>query len=144
MDEHLEVAVRPFPNSGKLENVWKTCSFMLLQPLWGVQFCLGHNQGKMMIGQLKLCRMRLPYRQRQAERFLAAPRSQIGNAHGSHSISAMIRPPEARKTPTTRERLCWDDHARKSEREGTFQREYRLFSQMRCAPGCTDICCGGL
>ena len=46
MDEQLEVADRPFPNSGKLEKVWKTCSFMLLQPLWGAQFCLGLNQGK--------------------------------------------------------------------------------------------------
>ena len=82
----------------------------------------------MMIGRLKLCRMRLPYRQRQLERFLAAPRPQIGNAHGSHNVSAMIRPPEARKTPITRERLCWDDHEGKSEREGTFQREYLLTS----------------
>ena len=25
-----------------------------------------------------------------------------------------------------RERLCWNDHADKSEREGTFQRKYRM------------------
>ena len=74
----------------------------------------------MMTGQLKLCRMRFPYRQRQLERFLAVLRPQIGNAHGSHSVSAMIRPPEARKTPITREQLCWDDRAGKSEREETF------------------------
>ena len=143
MDEHLEVAVRPFPNSGKVEKVWKTCScccnpFGVHSPVWVT------TKEKMMIGQLKLCRMRLPYRQRQLERFLATPRPQIGNAHSSHSVSATIRPPEARKTPTKRERLRWDDHAGKSEREGTFQREYRLFSRMRCAPGSTDICCGGL
>ena len=26
----------------------------------------------------------------------------------------------------TRERFCWNDHADKSEREGTFQRKYRM------------------
>ena len=29
-------------------------------------------------------------------------------------------------TAITRERLCWNDQADKSEREGTFQRRYRI------------------
>ena len=143
MDEHLELAVRPFPNSGKLEKFWKTCScccnpFGVHSSVWVT------TKEKRMIGQLKLCRMRLPNRQRQLDRFLAAPGPQIGNAYGSYSVSATIRPPETRKTAITRERLCWDDHVGKSEREGTFQREYSLFSRTRCAPESTDIYSGGL
>ena len=70
-----------------------------------------------------------------------APRPQIGNALGSHSVVATIRPPEVRRTAITRKRLCWDDHMDKFEREGTFQRNCRLFSRMRCAPspGSTKI-----
>ena len=63
-----------------------------------------------MIGQLKLCRMRLPYRQPQQERACRAPRSQVGNTHGSYSVAAMIRPPEMRTAGITREQLCWDCH----------------------------------
>ena len=74
--------------------------------------------------------------------FPTAPRPQVGNnAHGSHSIAAAIRPLELRMTAITCEWLCWDDYSDKSEREGTFQRKY---SRMRCAPGSTDIYCGGL
>ena len=56
--------------------------------------------------------------------FPTAPRPQVGNAHGSHSIAATIRPPEVRMTAITREWLCWDDYSDKSEREATFQRKY--------------------
>ena len=42
------------------------------------------------------------------------------------SAAATIQPPEVRRTAITRERLCWNDHADKSEREGTFQRKYRM------------------
>ena len=42
------------------------------------------------------------------------------------SATATIQPPEVRRTATTRERLCWNDHADKSEREGAFQRKYRM------------------
>ena len=40
--------------------------------------------------------------------------------------AATIQPPEVRRTAITRERLCWNDHADKSEKEGTFQRKYRM------------------
>ena len=73
--------------------------------------------------------------------FSTASRPEVGNAHGNHSVAAMIRPPEVRWTAITREWLCWDDHSDKSEREGTFERKY---SRMRCAPGSTDIYCGNL
>ena len=42
------------------------------------------------------------------------------------SAAATIQPPEVKRTATARERLCWNDHADKSEREGTFQRKYRM------------------
>ena len=42
------------------------------------------------------------------------------------SAAATIQPPEVRRTAITRERLCWNDHADKSEREGSFQRKYRM------------------
>ena len=67
MDEHLEVGACPFPHCGKLEGwkVWKTrpgcCN-----P--GAQSSLDLQQRKTRIGQLNLCRMKLPYRQRQQER----------------------------------------------------------------------------
>ena len=35
-------------------------------------------------------------------------------------VSAVVR------TAIARERLCWNDHADKSEREGTFQRKIRM------------------
>ena len=37
-----------------------------------------------------------------------------------------MQPPEVRRTAITRERLCWNDHADKFEREGTFQKKYRM------------------
>ena len=76
--------------------------------------------------------------------FSSAPRPQVGNAHGSPSVAATIRPPEVRRTTITRERLFWDDHMDASERAGTFPRKYRFFSRMRCALGSADISCGGL
>ena len=35
--------------------------------------------------------------------FSTAPRPKVGNAHGSHSVAATIRPPEVRVTAITRE-----------------------------------------
>ena len=67
MDEHLEVGACPFPDCGKLESwkVWKTrpgcCN-----P--GAQSSPDLQQRKTRTGQLNLCRMKLPYRQRQQER----------------------------------------------------------------------------
>ena len=42
------------------------------------------------------------------------------------SAAATIQPPEMRKTAITRERLCWNEHTDRSEREETFQRQYRM------------------
>ena len=53
--------------------------------------------------------------------FSMAPRSQVGNVHGSHSVAATIRPPEMRMTAITREWLSWDDYSDKFEREGPFR-----------------------
>ena len=55
----------PFPHCGKSESwkVWKTRSN---NP--GAQSSPDLHQGKTRIGQLNLCRMKLPYRQRQQER----------------------------------------------------------------------------
>ena len=69
--------------------------------------------------------------------FSSAPRLQISIAYGIRSVillvttsvvsaAATIQPPEVRRTDITRERLCWNDHADKSEREGIFQRKYRM------------------
>ena len=73
--------------------------------------------------------------------FSMAPRPQIGNVHNSYSVAATIRPPEGGMTAIIREWLSWDDYSDKFEREGIFQRKY---SRIRCAPGSTDISCGGL
>ena len=87
-------------------------------------------------GQLNLCRMELPYRQRQQERAsrvrrdhkLALRTAFVALLFVATSVvvsaAATIQPPEVRRTAITRERLCWNDHADKSEREGTFQRKY--------------------
>ena len=67
--------------------------------------------------------------------FSSAPRPQISIAHGIRSVlvttsvvstAATIQPPEVRRTAITRGWLCWNDHADKSEREGTFQRKCRM------------------
>ena len=42
------------------------------------------------------------------------------------SAAATIQPPEVKRTAIARERLCWNDHADKSEGEGTFQRKHRM------------------
>ena len=83
------------------------------------------------IGQLNLCRMRLPYRQRQQERASRVRRDhklEMRTAFAALllvttsvvSAAATIQPPEVRRTAITRERLCWNDHADKSERKGSF------------------------
>ena len=82
---------------------------------------------------VQLCRMRLPYCQRQQERvsrrcrdpklaMRTAVTALLLVAVSVVSAAATIRPPEVR-IATTRDRLCWDDYADKSEREGTFQRK---------------------
>ena len=93
-----------------------------------------------MIGQLKLCRMRLPYRQRKqdnerAPRWRRDPKLAMRTAVTALllvttsvvSAAATIRPPEVRRTAITRERPRWDDHADMSKKEGTFQRKYRIY-----------------
>ena len=72
--------------------------------------------------------------------FSMAPRPQVGNVHSNHSVAATIRPPEVMMTAITRDWFSWDDYSDKSDREGTFQRKS---SRMRCAPGSTDMYCGG-
>ena len=99
---------------------------LLLQPRYTVR-----------IGQLNLCRIKLPYRQRQQERASRGRRDHklalrtafaalLLVTTSAVSAAATIQPPEVRRTAITRERLCWNDHADKSEREGTFQRKYRM------------------
>ena len=74
--------------------------------------------------------------------FSMAPIPQVGNVHSSYSFAATTRTSDVGMTAITREWLSWDDYSDKSEREGTFQR--KKYSRMRCAPGSTDISCGGL
>ena len=67
MDKHVEVGACPFSNYGKVERwkVRKTCP-CCCNP--GTQSPPDLQQRKTRIGQLNLCRMKLPYRQRQQER----------------------------------------------------------------------------
>ena len=67
MDEHLEVGACTFPHCGKLEKwkVWKTRP-CCCNP--GAQSSPDLQQRKTRTDQLNLCRMKLPYRQRQQER----------------------------------------------------------------------------
>ena len=69
--------------------------------------------------------------------FSSAPRPQISIAHGIRSVTLghdkrcqrRGNDPAAggeKEFAITRERLCGNDHADKSEREGTFQRKYRM------------------
>ena len=78
-----------------------------------------------------MCRMKLPYRQRQQERASRVRRdhkSALRTAFAALllattsvvSAAATVQPPEVRGTAITRERLCWNDHPDKSGREGTF------------------------
>ena len=140
MDKHFDVAVCPFPDFGKLEILENI--LLLLQPLWVTVLSLVHAKGNRddRSAQAVQDEASLTPAATRAG-FSTAPRPQVGNAHGSHSVAATIRPPEVRMTATTREWLCWNDYSDKSEREVTFQRNY---SRMRCAPGSTDIYCGGL
>ena len=134
MDQHLEVGARPFPHCEKLERwkVWRTRP-CCCNP--GAQSSPDLQQRKTRIGQLNLCRMKLPYRQRQQERASRVRRDQLRKASAAlllvtsavASALATTKAPEAiRRTAITRERLSWNDHADKSEREGTFQRKYRM------------------
>ena len=89
MDEHFEVGACPFPHCGKLKSwkVWKTrpvgarpfphCGKLESWKVWktrrgccnpGAESSPDLQQRKTRIGQLNLCRMKLPYRQRQQER----------------------------------------------------------------------------
>ena len=138
MDKHLEVGACPFPNCGKLES-WKVREIRACcccNP--GTQSSPDLQQMKQVsLGQLNLCWMKLPYRQRQQERASLVRRDHklaLRTAFAALllvttsvvSAAATIQPPEVRRTAITRERLCWNDHADKSEREGTFKRKYRM------------------
>ena len=92
------------------------------------------------MGELNLCRMKLPYRQRQQERTSRVRRDHKLALRTAFAVlllvttsvvsaAATIQPQGVRRTAITRERLCWNDHAGKSEREGTFQRKYRMKRQ---------------
>ena len=139
MDKHLEVGACPFPHCGKLES-WKVGKLGKHAPACcnpGTQSSPDLQQRKTRIGQLNLCRMKLPYRQRQQERACRVRRDHKLALRTTFaallllttsvvSAAATIQPPEVRRTVITRERLCWNDHADKSKREGTFQRKYRM------------------
>ena len=143
MDRHLEVAVCSFPNFGKfgklgsLENM-----LLLLQPLRVTVLSLVHakrNKDDSSAQAVQDEASLTPVATTAG--FSTAPRPQVGNTHGSHTVAATIRSPEMRMTAITREWLRWDDYSDKSERERTFHRKY---ARMRCAPGSTDIYCVGL
>ena len=81
--------------------------------------------------------MKLPYRQRQqgrASRVRRDHKLELRTAFAALplvttsvvSAAATIQMPEVRRTAITREWLCWNNHADKSEREGTFRRKYRV------------------
>ena len=135
MDEHLEVGACPFPYCGKLEN-WKVRKRRPCCCNLGAQSSPDLQQRKTRIGQLNLCRKKLPYRQRQQEQASRVRRDHklaLRTAFAAlllvtsvFSAAATVQPPEGRRTAITREWLCWNDHADKSEREGTFQRKYRM------------------
>ena len=139
MNKYLEVAVCPFPNFGifgKLESL-ETCFCSTILSIVHAKVNKDDRSSQAVQGEASLT----PAASRAD--FSTAPRPQVSNAHGSHSVAVMIRPPEVRMTAITREWLCWDDYSDKSEREGTFQRKCSRI--MRCAPGSTDdIYCGGL
>ena len=67
MDKHLEVGACPFPNCGKLES-WKVRKTRPCCCNPGTQSSPDLQQRKTRIGQLNLCRMKLPYCQRQQKR----------------------------------------------------------------------------
>ena len=99
IDEHLEVAVCPFPNFGKFGKFGKHAP-AVANPL-GSQSCLWciANKGNKDDRSAQAV---------QDEGFLSpaiprtgfstAPRPKVGNAHGSDSVAATIRPPEVRRT----------------------------------------------
>ena len=125
---------------GKLERLENM--LLLLQPLWVTVLCLvqakGYNDDRS--AQAVQDEASLSPAATRAG-FSMAPRPQVDNVHSSHTVAAMIRPPEVRMTAITREWLSWDDYSDKSEKEGIFQRKY---SRMRCVPESTNIYCGSL
>ena len=144
MDKNHEVAVCPFPNFGqfgKFESLGNM--LLLLLPLWVTVLSFVQAKGNKddRSAQAVQDEASLSPAATRAD-FSMVPRPQVGNVHSSHSIAATIRPPEVKMAAITREWLSWDDYSDKSEREGTFQRKYSRI--MRCAPGYTNIYCGGL
>ena len=53
--------------------------------------------------------------------FSTAPRLQVGNVHGRHSVAATIRLPEVKMTAITRGWLCWDDYSISPRGKGPFR-----------------------
>ena len=111
--------------SGKLESLENTP--LLLQPWYTVLSRL--QQGKTRIGQLNLCRIKLPYRQRQQERAsrvrrdhkLALPTAFAALFLVTASVvsaAATIQPPEVRRTAITCERAALLERSRGQVREG--------------------------
>ena len=137
MDKHLEVDACLFPHCGKLES-WKVRKTRPCCCNPGTQSSPDLQQRKTRIGQLNLCRIKLPYRQRQQVRASRVRRDHklalrtafaallLVTTNNVVSAAATIQPPEMRRTAITRERLCWNDHANKCEREGTFQRKCHM------------------
>ena len=108
---------------------------MLLQPLWITVLSLVQAKGNKDDRSAQAV-------QDEASLSPAAPRTQVGNAPGSHSVAATIRPREVMRTAITRERFCWNDHTDKSEREGRPFRGNTASSLVtntviRCAVCCT-------
>ena len=116
--------------------------FLLLQPLWVTVLSLVQAEGSKEDRSAQALQddaSLSPAATRAG--FSMAPRPQVGSVHGNHSVAATIGPPGVMMTAITRDWLSWDEYSDMSGREGTFQRKY---SRMRCAPGSTDIYCGGL
>ena len=116
---------------------------LLLQPLWATVLSLVQGEGNKdddRSAQAVQDEASLSPVATRADLSMA-PRPQVGNVHSNHSAAATIRPPEVMMTAITRDWLSWDDYSDKSDGERTFQRKY---SRTRCAPGSTNIFCGGL
>ena len=120
--------------SGKLESLENTP--LLLQPWYTVLSRL--QQEKTKIGQLNLCRIKLPYRQRQQERASRVRQDHKLALRTAFAALFLVTTSVFQRRGNDlaaggekdcdhmQARLCWNDHAEKSEREGTFQRKYRM------------------
>ena len=142
MDVHLEVRACSFSNLVnlskfgicKIERVRGEHALAVATPPESTGLSGSRTQ---QIRTVKLCWMRLPCRQRHQER--ASRRHHDPKAVMSAQLqlyswqrpcvvgtTATIRPPGLRRAAIPRERLCWSEHAGRSERKGNSHRKYRM------------------